>query len=209
MSLYISPTWSRRALSVGAATLLFAGGVALSYAYDIQLTLAPSARRSDLNSVYVPKYERAAGPQLVMVYLGSSTCRWSNQAPLPDAVEKIKLRLARYAEERGMSFRAVGVAFDWSPELGLEHLAQFGLFDEVSAGYNWGNALGLRYFWSDEPIRPATPQILVYERIFIAPQDSGDVLWYGEKDRRNLVSEAGVTAITNWAQSGIAIPAGR
>ncbi|MGH7483907.1 MAG: hypothetical protein ACRELV_17290 [Longimicrobiales bacterium] len=141
-----------------------------------------------------------------MVYIGSSVCASSNQPHLPQSIETIKIRLARLARERGMSFKAVGIALDWAPAPGIEHLAKFGLFDEVSAGYNWGNTLALRYLWSEAPARASTPQVVVYQRELIAPTDSGDVLHYAELERRRLVAKIGSGDIIEWAASGVQLP---
>lgn len=181
---------------------LFTVGVLLAQSYDIEVSVDPVAPLSDSSSNYQPSYDRQPGPQLVMTYFGSSTCGWSNEAALPDAVEDIKIELARYAQRRGLAFKAVGVALDWVPERGLDHLAEFGQFDEVSAGYNWGNGVALRDLWANPPPTIATPTIVVSQRQFIAPLDSTDVLDFGERERRNLLRKTGLDEITEWAQAG-------
>lgn len=161
----------------------------------------------DPASAYTPRYRRETGPQLVMIYFGSSGCAASNQPALPEAVEALKIRLAGFAEQQEMSFVSIGVALDWNPERGVEHLSKFGRFDEISAGYNWGNTLGLRYMWSEESVTPTTPQVVVYRRLFIAPVDSAGPPYYGESDLELLGAVSGVDRIEEWVQSGSAWPA--
>jgi hypothetical protein len=124
----------------GVGVLLFAGGIAVSWRYGIELRLHRSTGL-DPTSNYTPPHQSETGPQLVMVYIGSASCAGSNQPALPRAVERLKLRLAGYAKHEAMSFTAIGIALDWAPHSGMEHLEKFGRFDEVAAGYNWETRL--------------------------------------------------------------------
>jgi hypothetical protein len=188
--------------------LLFVAGVALSYNYDLRVGV--EQRGSRLNDVgYVPSYARQSGPQILMVYVGSSTCPWSNLPEVPPAVETIKTRLADYALDRGLSFKALGVALDWSAQRGFQHLSKFGLFDEVSAGYSWGNSVAMRYLGLDGSVPVATPVILVYQQSFVAPRDSGDSGAYEERDRRTLLVKRGNQEITDWANSAVTLEDGQ
>ncbi len=196
-------------LQFALVIILLGSGFTLARRYDVEFALNRSPHELDPESEYIPRYRRENGPQLVMAYVGSSTCGWSNTPGLPHAVESIKLQLAKYAKERGWSFKAVGVALDWSPELGFEHLTKFGRFDEISAGYNWGNTFAARYLWSDDTTEPMTPQVLVYKRFYVAPKDSTDELYFGERDRLLLVTKPGRQAIVEWADSGAVLPEGR
>ena len=193
-------------LYLTSALVLFGGGFAVSKTYGIELRVRKTAG-FDPASAYTPRYRRETGPQLVMIYFGSSGCAASNQPALPEAVEALKIRLAGFAEQQEMSFVSIGVALDWIPERGIEHLRKFGRFDEISAGYNWGNTLGLRYMWSKESVTPTTPQVVVYRRLFIAPVDSAGLPYYGESGLELLGAASGAGRIVEWAQSGSALPA--
>ncbi len=198
--------WLRRGLTVAVGTLLFLVGVWLSVRYDVALSVEPTPGATADDGRYLPAYRRVAGPQILMVYVGNSQCVWSEDASLPDAVERIKVRLAEQAEKQGMSFKAVGVALDWQAEAGLEHLENFGRFDEISSGYNWANTLALEYLWSDREVSPSTPQILVYERYLVAPRDSTDPLLYAEEGPRRILVKRGLAEIVDWAESGVSVP---
>ncbi len=200
MRFYIRPI-ALRAAYLGGAAMLFMAGLALSLSYDVELQIHTLNAHPD-SSLYAPDYTRRSGAQLVMVYFGSASCAWSNRPSLPDAVETIKRELAERAEEQGMTFKAVGVALDWSPEQGIEHLETMGRFDEISAGYNWGNSLALRHIWSDAFAAPNTPQILVYRQDFVAPEDEASELHYAAVGQELLMTKFGFQAITDWAEAG-------
>ena len=159
-------------LYLAAAVVVFLGAVSVSEYYGIEVRVH-KLRRVDPATSYTPPYRSATGPQLVMIYFGSSECGGANAPKLPEAVETLKLRLSKYAAREGVAFTAIGVSLDWLPKRGIEYLSKFGTFDEVSAGYNWGNSLALRYMWAEDSVAPVTPQVVLYERRFTTPVDSG------------------------------------
>lgn len=185
-----------------SALLAFLASAFLAYNYDFEVTIDRAEHVKAAGIQYIPSFQVEPGPQLVMVYVGSSTCPWSNAAGLPDAIERIKGSLADRAALDGMSFKAVGLAIDWSPDRGVEHLRQFGLFDEISAGYNWASTLALRYLWSDDADIASTPAVIVYTRTFVGPQDPEGPLHYGEDARRFLRTVRGAEGISEWAALG-------
>lgn len=184
------------------ALVIFLTGVVLSRGYDLEFQIRKIGSRAD-TTVYTPDHTRRSGEQLVMVYFGSASCAWSNQPSLPDAVETIKRSLAVRAEEQGMTFKAVGVALDWSPEQGIAHLEKMGRFDEISAGYNWGNTLALQHIWSDAFAAPTTPQILVYTRVFVAPEGEGSPLQYEATLKEVVITKSGLDAIQEWVDAEV------
>ncbi len=127
----------RWAFSVLLLALFFTSGLWLSQRYNLRIALEPAPwvvgeREGDR---YRPAYTRQEGPHLVLAFVGSSRCHWSNVPELPAAIEELKLALARLADEQGLAFKAVGIAVDWMPEQGMEYLSRFGKFDEVSVGF--------------------------------------------------------------------------
>jgi len=185
---------------------LFGIGWGAAAQFDLKVELHGGGDAAAGERTYQPAYDREAGQQLVMVYVGSGSCAWSNRDSLPAAVESLKLRLADYAQSQELSFKVIGVAIDWSTDHGAQHLSKFGTFDEVSVGYNWGNSLALDFLWSDPGVRPSTPQILVYERQFIAPQDTLDALFYAEAERKRLGAATGAQQILDWAETERLLP---
>ncbi len=54
-----------------------------------------------------------------MVYIGSSTCGYSNDSSLPKLIDDAKIKLQRMAIRQGWSFSAIGLSIDWIPEQGF------------------------------------------------------------------------------------------
>ena len=77
------------------------------------------------------------------------------------------LALKRVANQRHWSFRSVGVALDWSASDGADYLNKMAHFDEIAAGYNWGNAQALRSIWDVPTGEPSTPQVVLYTRLHV------------------------------------------
>lgn len=185
--------------------VLFGVAVFAGRNLEVDVSVRDTGPTADQGDLYVPDYQRERGTQLVLRYIGSSACVWSEDVSLPDAVETIKQSLESFASERGFGFKAVGVAIDWEPSTGFEHLAQMGRFDEVSAGYNWGNSQVLEHVWEQPGGSPATPQVIVDLRHFTAPLDSTHALHYEESQRRTIVTKVGLKEITEWADAGVPI----
>lgn len=195
----MSRIWRWVAYGVSAA-ILFTVGIAISHRFQISVDIMPVVRAADEDTRYHPPYALEPGEQLVMVYIGSSACGWSNDPALPGVVEKLKVRLADNARERGLSFKAVGVSIDWSTEAGIDHLKRFGRFDEVATGYNWAGTHALRYLWSGYTPRVATPTLLIYRRQLQGPDVDSGQAWYGELDLEILTAKVGLHEILEWAE---------
>ena len=152
---------------------------------------------------YVPQLRNDTVPQVMMVYLGAAGCAGSADARLPDELEALKHHMASEAERRGMGFLAVGVALDWRADLGVEHLKKMGAFDEVSAGYSWGNALALQYMWEFD-LPPVTPQIAVFIRSLALTDESfaPPLPAYAVEELSLVGTAAGLEEILRWRESG-------
>ena len=106
---------------------------------------------------YQPSYSIPEEQEVMMVYVGSSTCGFANQPGMPEVIEQAKLSLQQQALDSGFSFSAVGVSIDWDVSRGNAHLAKMGRFDEIMTGRRlWGVAGQL---W--EEFMAGTPQVLV------------------------------------------------
>lgn len=195
----------RRFVPYVAMTGALGLGLGLSFFFDVDLEVRQAWRVQGAEGRYVPDRTHTDGAQLLMVYLGSAFCGWCQDEHLPEAIESVKIALASQAHRAGISFKAVGLAVDWSPEAGVDHLQRMGLFDEVAAGDSWANTLAMEYVWSDESSVPATPQVLVYLRWLISPEDSIRAR-HGESRKTLLVSKVGLQSILEWVQSGPTVP---
>lgn len=104
------------------------------------------------------------GPELVFLYIGSSTCAPSNAPSLALALEQLRQIVRAEAEGRGVGFATIGIARDRSAKAGIDHLSQFGTWDEVLSGRGWLNTGVIKYVYDDLPGEAATPQVIVLER---------------------------------------------
>lgn len=200
----ISSILCTAALFVLPAVAFFAVGLAVSGRYNLHFAVRPDPASAGTDD-YVPRYRTVGGEQLVMVYVGASSCGWSNAPGVSKAVKALKRALAAHAQAEGMSFKAVGVALDWNPEVGVKHLRKFGLFDEISAGYNWGNSLAINDAWSVNNGRPRTPTVVAYRRRFTVPKPGGAMV-YREEGRQVLGVASGRREIVRWAESEEVLP---
>lgn len=112
----------------------------------------------------VPLAPVSGGPELVFVYIGSSTCGPSNAPSLGPALERLRQMARNEAERRGVGFATIGIARDRSAAAGIDHLGQFGAWDEVLSGRGWLNTGIIKYVYEDLPGRAATPQVVIVER---------------------------------------------
>lgn len=172
MTFLSPPPRSRHAFFGLSLVVIFLTGIWLSQRYELNVSLARVSPDTSAIHQYRPEYRRAAGPQLVLLFVGSSSCRGSNDPELPPLIGSLKADLADYAAERDMGFETYGVAVDWATDEGIQHLASFGEFDEVAVGNNWMNSILLDYVWElDQPL--ATPAVFVYQQ---QPQVDADTV---------------------------------
>jgi hypothetical protein len=168
-------------------------------------TASINSLRARTNDRYIPTMRALPGPELVLVFIGSSTCGPSNQRELPGQVEQLKLALQRRARTSGRSFTTLGIARDWDTDAGIRHLNRFGRFDEVIAGRNWLNTGLLRYVWEDIPGQAATPQLLVLERRLV-DRRSNEAADGIVRDERLLVRKVGSAEIERWLAQSAPMP---
>lgn len=57
-----------------------------------------------------------------MIFMGSSTCPFSNHSTLPRLIEDAKLNLQRKALDLGLPFNIIGMSIDWVTSDGIAHL---------------------------------------------------------------------------------------
>lgn len=108
--------------------------------------------------------EPTTGDEIVLVFIGSSTCGWSKLPELPAAFSKIRAAVQEATTQDGKTFVAVGVAPDISVDAGIDFLSRFGPFHEVLVGRSWLNRGALEYVWQTHPGPAATPQLVLLSR---------------------------------------------
>ena len=143
-----------------------------------------------------------AGSELVMVFVGASTCRWSTTPELADAVRSAMRLLEVHARAVNRRLVTVGIAKDIDVHAGLRHLAGVASFDEVSTGRGWLNSGVLHYMFADHQGTAATPQIVILLRETKHDADGTGVL------RETMVTrKVGVVEIRRWVGLGARLPA--
>ncbi len=153
---------------------------------------------------YIPSYTTRQGQEIVMVYLGSSTCSLASHPELPFLVERAKLMLQQQAEARGFLFSVIGVSADWVVKDGVQHLAKFGLFDEIMTGKNWQGTGVQQYGWKVGAA--ATPKVLVIARTIGDPSQEQPGYAYQVSEETVVIHKAGVTQIFAWVEEGAPLP---
>ena len=113
---------------------------------------------------FVSSARQDAGDELLLVVIGSSTCRWSNSDEFVDLVAEVRAATRQVADQRGAALAIMGVSQDERPEDGVKYLRRFGGLDEMAVGRGWQNTAIGKYIFSDFPGRAATPQVLVIAR---------------------------------------------
>lgn len=150
---------------------------------------------------YVPMARQDSGDELVFVFIGSSRCRWSNDAQLPSLVKQARTAVTALAQEASIGFAAIGLTTDVVPESGVEHLGRFGGFDQIVTGMGWRN-IGLMKYLHGELYGPAaTPQVLVLARSVVVEAGHRAV-----RNERLLVRRHGLSGIREWVEGGSRIP---
>jgi len=147
---------------------------------------------------YAPAARTDSGSELMFVFVGSSSCPWSNRPELRTLVRTARLAVRDKAIAEDVGFAAVGIAGDAVASNGIAYLAGFGEFDEVMAGRGWLNGGVLRYIYGDLPGPAATPQIVVVERRVVVARGQRSVA-----DERVVARQAGLAEIRRWVDIGM------
>jgi hypothetical protein len=185
---------------VAVAVVAFAGSFAAAYAGvlpTVKVELEPSRKASPVSPSRIGN-----GPDLAMIFIGSSGCAAAQDKGLPDAVAEIRASLAASAAASGHSFSTIGIARDRDVDAGITYLRRFSPLDEVVSGLGWLNTGLLKYVWEDVPGMAATPQILVVERN-VARDTAGTYRVSGE---RTVTRKVGIPEIQSWRRLGAPIP---
>lgn len=144
--------------------------------------------------------------ELLMVYIGSSTCEPSNSRKVRQDVRELRTLLAGRAAAAGRSLVTVGVAIDGRAAAGMAHLRKVAPFDEVAAGGGWANAHALKYVWEEWPGIAGTPQIVVIDREIHVQRGGPGGVSYSRGAERMVARLAGAWEISRWRTSGAPLP---
>ena len=152
-------------------------------------------------TVYPDILSEERGTEVIMVFIGSSTCGASQVDWVPETLASVQRRLGERSEAAGMAFATVGVALDQNIENGLEFLDQMGRFDEISIGRSWLNQASLRFLLRELPsAETAIPQIVVVaQRIAV----EGNVILV--EPEQLLARKIGLDEIRHWGEVDFAL----
>lgn len=144
---------------------------------------------------------------LVLIYIGCSTCAAANHEQLPSAIKKLKINLDNFASNNDLEFHSIGVSKEVNPTQELKYLSKFGSFSEISIGKNWSNSIILKYIWDDFGGRPVVPQIIVTKRDYEEISSSSNSTFYrGIANEKILLTRYGPNGIINWLNIGAPLP---
>jgi hypothetical protein len=188
--------WLLAGIALLAATVRTQWPIPSAAASTAKTSPPASAKAEAARPVYEPSGSIESGDEIVLVFIGASFCNAHNVPGFPEVVEAAKVRIQKHAQERGMTFRAVGVALDWRSADGLAFLARFGEWDEVASGGNWISEAATKYVWRDIPGPADVPQLLVLQRSVQAAQ----AILVGED--RVLKRIPGTNDIQAWVSAG-------
>jgi len=144
-------------LTVGVASFILFYFRIINFDNIIELTSESDKFIPELNKQHIKEFG--------FIYVGSSKCAYSNNHQIYDAVKEIKYNLSKIAKDNKVGFHAIGLAAELNPKQGIQHLNNFGNFNEIISGSGWNNVGVFKYlqrFSQDY----ATPSILVTERIY-------------------------------------------
>lgn len=100
--------------------------------------------------------------ELVAVFVGSPTCRFSRPELLAPNWERASETLKGISTNLHYGFRATGVALSTDVSLGVEYLGRIShSWDEIAVGRRWRNLALWRWVWEERVLHPATPQLLL------------------------------------------------
>lgn len=136
---------------------LFIISFTLSYKSDINIPGIYLHTFND-NSVYTQNTEKKL-KEVTLVYLGSSSCKYSDIIEI-EGINEVQNWLLSKSIENNMSYTSIGISIDWSIFNGIRHLDKVGNFDEIITGNNWFNRGVLKYV-GDLDMETSTPQIFI------------------------------------------------
>lgn len=201
----MKPSLGFRTVWISALFLaVFAAGF---YATSVGLVGAPdiSIKWENPNKFsYQPSYRTESGAELVLIYIGSSGCVYSNKPDLPDKIDQLKSLVQSKATESGRGFATIGISRDWDVERGLAHLAKFGEFDEVMTGRSWANEGIMKYVWESSYGEPATPQVIIIDRFLSTDNSAGS--HFKMLNEEFVLRKVGPEAIQDWLDLNAPLP---
>lgn len=148
---------------------------------------------------YSPSHSKDHKSEINLIYIGSSRCVFSNSEILYRTVDSIKSKLRNLSTLHGIGFSSIGIAADWNPMVGINHLKNFGNFDEIISGNFWYNN-GIIKYVGERGNEASTPQIILTFRTY-TEQIKFDIV-----EEKKILSLNGEYQIVEWFNKGAQLP---
>ncbi len=115
-----------------------------------------------------PAIDKHFKNEVVLIYIGCSTCGAAQHPDLPGFFQEIKRYLQEVSRTNEHEFMTVGVSSEHDISRGLVHLEKFSAFDEISIGNGLGNRTLQFYIWENSRniTSSGLPQVLVSKRTY-------------------------------------------
>ncbi|NGP87740.1 hypothetical protein [Fodinibius halophilus] len=101
------------------------------------------------------------GNFLRFVFIGSSSCVYSNSEETHNMVIELKEYFKKLANKNDLKFLTTGISKDIHAEVGTKYLQKTKPYDEIIAGASWYNLGISHYVWDVIQGEAATPQIVI------------------------------------------------
>ena len=134
---------------------------------------------------------------LVVVYFGSSDCKFADTSESRQLVRDLFAELRQTATDAGMTFVAVGIAAGRNLDREISHLKKVAPFDQLVVGGQLTN-LGLRrYMLEHFPGQVSTPQVIALH----AASETGS-----PPEEQLLARRIGILELKEWRDAGLPLP---
>lgn len=110
------------------------------------------------NSNTVDTLDLAKGQYIRLVFVGSSTCGYSNNEETTSLIKNIKADFENLSMKNDFKFISTGISYDVSSKVALEYLEKTGTYDELLVGNGPFNLGTIQYTSGKSP----TPLVLLY-----------------------------------------------
>ncbi len=170
----------------GSAPLASSGGTLIE-------TLARSARGE-------------GAVEVLLIYIGSSTCLWANDPSLAPSIRAIVDSVSARAVRAKAHVTLVGVDLD--PAVGkagkeMAHLRGITAFDQYVIGGRYLNVVARDAYWGGLAGPSGTPQVVVVAQSIRRNHDPGEPLSLELGPRVLLARKVGLPEILEWARVGV------
>lgn len=188
---------TRRWLRAGLYTIAITAGLLVGARFRAVLS-AGSPVAGGLELTQVPTVLDTVA-ELALVYVGSSSCTFSDPEVLRPAISDVRDSLEQRGAAAGYRVKAIGVSVDNDVGRGVQHLEEVAEFDEIVVGNGWQNLGSLNYVFGELGGEPATPQLLVVRRVV------QEGIYHAVLEEELLGRHTGLNAIRLWLSAGIPV----